>query len=205
MRDALAKISPNTRYLILLILGVFFSFLLFMQFISPLRDDTQKVETQLLQANTRLAAIQTFAGQNKDYESFLKIQTLKVEEVKKKLPDTVTIPELVAEYSKLAMVNGIVLESLKPPTEVKQQDKGGAFALPLKLTLSGDYFHLVEFLQQVENGTRFTSIQSVDFSSDGKGALKMNADFVVYSLKNPKPPVVNAKTPVAKAAAEKSK
>ena len=59
MRDALAKISPNTRYLILLILGVFFSFLLFMQFISPLRDDTQKVETQLLQANTRLAAIQT--------------------------------------------------------------------------------------------------------------------------------------------------
>lgn len=203
MSEYLAKISLNTRYLILLMLAVFFAFLVYMQFISPLRDDTQKVETQLLQTNTRLAAIQTFAGQNKDYEASLKIQTLKVEEAKKKLPDTVTIPELVAEYSKLAMVNKVVLESLKPPTEVKQ-DKGGAFAVPLKLTLSGDYFNLVEFLQQVEKGTRFTTIQSVDFSSDGKGALKMNADFVVYALKNPKPPAANAKAPAAQASPVKT-
>ena len=92
MSEYLAKISLNTRYLILLILTVFFAFLISMQFILPLRDDTAKVETQLLQANTRLAAIQTFAAQNKDYDAFLKIQTLKVEETKKKLPDTVTIP-----------------------------------------------------------------------------------------------------------------
>ena len=175
-----------------------------MQFIIPLRDDTAKIENRLLQANTRLAAVQTFAGQNKDYDAFLKIQTLKLEEVKKKLPDTVTIPELVAEYSKLAMVNKVTLESLKPPTEVKQ-DKGGAFAVPLKLTLSGDYFNLVEFLQQVEKGTRFTTIQSVDFSSDGKGSLKMNAEFVVYALKNPKPSAAKTKIPAAQPTASKKK
>ena len=204
MSEYLSKISLNTRYLVLLILAAFFAFMVSMQFISPLRDDTAKVETQVLQANTRLAAIQTFAGQNKDYDAFLKIQTLKVEEAKKKLPDTVTIPELVAEYSKLAMVNKVTLESLKPPTEVKQ-DKGGAFAVPLKLTLSGDYFNLVEFLQQVEKGTRFATIQSVDFSSDGKGSLKMNADFVVYALKNPKPSTANAKAPAAQAVPAKAK
>ena len=142
MNEYLSKISLKTRYLTLLILTAFFAFMVTMQFISPLRDDTSKVETQLLQTNTRLAAIQTFAGQNKDYDAFLRIQTLKVEEAKKKLPDTVTVPELVAEYSKLAMVNNVVLESMKPPTEIKQ-DKGGAFAVPLKLSLSGDYFNLV--------------------------------------------------------------
>ena len=203
MSDYLAKISANTRYFILLILTSFFAFLLFVQFIMPLREDTAKVENQLLQANTRLAAIQTFADQNKDYDAFLKIQTLKVEETKKKLPDTVSIPELVAEYSKLAMVNNVVLESMKPPTEIKQ-DKGGAFAVPLKLSLSGDYFNLVEFLQQVEKGARFTTIQSVDFSSDGKGSLKMNADFVVYALKNPKPQAANAKAPAAQATPAKA-
>ncbi|MGL5206507.1 MAG: type 4a pilus biogenesis protein PilO [Acidaminococcaceae bacterium] len=202
MSEYLEKISVNTRYLILLIFTVFFAFFVYMQFISPLRDDTQKVENQLLQVNTRLAAIQTFAVQNKDYDSFLKIQTLKVEEAKKKLPDTVTIPELVAEYSKLAMVNKVVLESLKPPTEVKP-DKGGAFAVPLKLTLSGDYFNLVEFLQQVEKGNRFTTIESVDFSSDGKGSLKMNADFVVYTLNNPKQAAASSKATAAKQAPEK--
>ena len=203
MSDYLAKISANTRYFILLILTSFFAFLLFVQFIMPLREDTGKVENQLLQANTRLAAIQTFADQNKDYDAFLKIQTLKVEETKKKLPDTVTIPELVAEYSKLAMVNKVTLESLKPPTEVKQ-DKSGAFAVPLKLTLSGDYFNLVEFLQQVEKGTRFATIQSVDFSSDGKGTLKMNADFVVYALKNAKQQSATAKIPAVQTSPTKA-
>ena len=201
MNEYLAKISLNARYSILLILTMFFAFLIYMQFIMPLRDDTAKVEAQLLQANTRLAAIQTFAAQNKDYDVFLNIQTLKVEETKKKLPDTVAIPELVAEYSKLAMVNNVVLESLKPPTEIKQE-KGGAFDVPLKLSLSGDYFNLVEFLQQVEKGTRFTTIQSVDFSSDGKGSLKMNADFVVYALKNSKPQA-NVKSPDGAAAPAK--
>ena len=202
MSDYLAKISANTRYFILLILTSFFAFLLFVQFIMPLREDTAKVENQLLQANTRLAAIQTFADQNKDYDAFLKIQTLKVEETKKKLPDTVSIPELVAEYSKLAMVNNVVLDSLKPPAEIKQ-DKG-AFAVPLKISLSGDYFNLVEFLQQIEKGTRFASIQSVDFASDGKGSLRMNADFVVYALKNAKQQSATAKIPAVQTSPTKA-
>ncbi len=204
MSEYLSKISINTKYLLMMIFAVFFAFLISMQFIMPLRDDTNKTETQLLQANSRLAAIQTFAAQNSNYDAFLKLQTLKLEETKKKIPDMVTVPELLAEYSQLAQVNKITLESLKPPASIKQSN-GGAFAFPLKLTLSGDYFNLVEFLQQVEKGARFTTLQSVDFSSDGKGTLKMNADFVVYSLKNPKPASNNAKAPVAKAVAAKTK
>ena len=147
MNEYLAKVSAPVRYLILFILASFFMALVAIQFIMPLNEDTKKKEEQLLQANTRYAALQTFATQNQDYEALLKIQNLKVSEAKKRLPDAVTIPELVAEYSKLALVNGIILESLKPPTEVKP-DKGGAFAVPLKMTLSGDYFKIVEFLQQ---------------------------------------------------------
>lgn len=202
MNEYLAKVSAPVRYLILFMLALFFMALVAIQFIMPLNEDTKKKEEQLLQANTRYAALQTFATQNQDYEGLLKIQNLKVSEAKKRLPDAVTIPELVAEYSKLALVNGIVLESLKPPTEVKP-DKGGAFAVPLKMTLSGDYFKLVEFLQQVELGTRFTTLQGVNFSADGKGALKMDADFVVYALKNPKPAPIKAKAPAAKPVAAK--
>lgn len=202
MNEYLAKVSAPVRYLILFILASFFMALVAIQFIMPLNEDTKKKEEQLLQANTRYAALQTFATRNQDYEALLKIQNLKVSEAKKRLPDVLTIPELVAEYSKLALVNGIILESLKPPTEVKP-DKGGAFAVPLKMTLSGDYFKLVEFLQQVELGTRFTTLQGVNFSADGKGTLKMDADFVVYALKNPKPAASKAKAPAAKPVAAK--
>lgn len=187
MKELLSEISVNTRYMLLFLLALVFSSLIVLEFVLPLRAETAKAESQLQQANAKLAAIQTFAGQNKDYAPFLKLQTLKLEEAKKKLPDTVTVPELVSEYARLASVNGLSLDSLKPPAEVKAE-KSGVFPLPLKMTVSGDYFKLVEFLQQIENGTRFTNIKTVDFAADNKGLLKMNADFTVYTLKNPKPP-----------------
>ena len=50
---------------------------------------------------------------DKDYAPFLKLQTLKLEEAKKKLPETVTVPELVSEYASLRP-DGLSLDSLKP-------------------------------------------------------------------------------------------
>ena len=191
MKEQLKAVSPNTRYLLILLLSLSVSILIYMQFILPLGLDKQKLDNDLLQMNTKLALVQTFAGQNQNYENSLHIRTLQLEVSKRKLPDTVTVPELVTEYDTLAQANGITLDSLKPPNEAKT-DKSSMYAIPVKLTLSGDYFNLIRFLQQVETGERFTTIQGVDFTSDDKGILKMNADFVVYAFKNPNPPAKKA-------------
>lgn len=191
MKEQLKAVSPNTRYLLILLVSLSVSILIYMQFILPLGLDKQKLDNDLLQMNTKLALVQTFAGQNQNYENSLHIRTLQLEVSKRKLPDTVTVPELVTEYATLAQANGITLDSLKPPNEAKT-DKSSMYAIPVKFTLSGDYFNLIKFLQQVETGERFTTIQGVDFTSDDKGILKMNADFVVYAFKNPNPPAKKA-------------
>ncbi|HIU64357.1 MAG TPA: type 4a pilus biogenesis protein PilO [Candidatus Avacidaminococcus intestinavium] len=191
MKEQLAKISPEMRSVLLLLLAVIVAILVYAQFILPLTLEKENFDNQILMENTKLAAIQTFADKNANYEAYLHKKTLELEVSKQQLPDTVTIPELVAEYSTLAEQTTVVLETLKPPSAVKA-DKAGLFVIPIKVTLTGDYFNLVKFLQQVEMGKRFTSIQSVDFTANEQGVLTMDADFIVYSLKNPNPPVANA-------------
>lgn len=174
------NLSENAKY------GAFFAIALllcaavFVLIIRPLQNDRATIATQILQANTRLAKLQTFASQNQDYDSLLKIQKLKLEQAKKKLPDTVALPELIAEFTKLSDANGISLTSIVPLQSVKV---GTAYGLPVNMTLSGDFFRMVNFLQQVENGDRFVTLQGTKFTVEQDGNLEMTANFLFYATK----------------------
>lgn len=99
-----------------------------------------------------------------------------------------TVPELVQEYSNLTQEAGIQFKSVKPPSG-KLQQKNGAYEVPINIAISGNYYKIVDFLQKVENGTRFakldkTSVSAVTSNNDTSGNLDMTAEFTVYSLKN---------------------
>jgi HAE1 family hydrophobic/amphiphilic exporter-1 len=108
-------------------------------------------------------------------------------EAKKLLPDIVTVPELVQEYSNLSKECGIQFKSVKPPSgNLKQVN--GAYEVPLNISISGNYYKMVEFLQKVENGTRFAKLNKASVNTvkenDASGNLDMTAEFTVYSLKD---------------------
>lgn len=189
------KISENTKYLLLFLVTLLTVVLLFVEVIFPLQAENTQKERDLQLANARLAQLQTFAGQNQDYEALAKLQNLKLAEAKKKLPDYVTVPELMAEYSKLADVNGVKLESIQPSKISKENN---IFVLPLKITVSGDYFKMVEFLQQIETGTRFVTLRGASFNGEKAGNIKTSADFVVYSLQGNTPATKNKGAAVPK-------
>ena len=107
--------------------------------------------------------------------------------LKKLLPDIVTVPELVQEYSNLSKECGIQFKSVKPPSgNLKQVN--GAYEVPLNISISGNYYKMVEFLQKVENGTRFAKLNKASVNTvkenDASGNLDMTAEFTVYSLKD---------------------
>lgn len=181
------NMSENSKYSLLLLAAVLLFVIVGFYIVQPLREDIQKNEQELTQAQQRLAGYQTFAEQNKDYNTFAAKQEEYLLEAKKMLPDTVSIPELVQEYSDLSKASGIEFKSVKPPvTELKQV--GGAYEIPLNISISGNYFKMVEFLQKVENGARFARLNqtSIDAANenDSSGNLNMSANFTVYSLKN---------------------
>ena len=176
------SLSNNMKFGLLF----FFSFILccviYVKLILPISNDRVTMANKLTMANTRLAALQTFAGQNQDYDSLLKIQNMKVAAAKKKIPDIVAVPELVGEYNKIAEQAKVNLISVKPDKGIKEKNY---FKLPITVTIEGDYFRLITFLQQVDNGDRFVTLESTKFSSSKAGNnLTMDARFVVYCLQN---------------------
>jgi len=174
--------SENVKYGILFFITLIACIFIYIFVITPLSKDRTALANKLTIENTKLAALQTFAGQNQNYEALLKIQKAKVEQARKKLPDTVAVPDLISEYNKLAENNNIFLKSLKPDQAVKV---GQVFEMPVEMTLQGDYFKIITFLQQVENGERFVTLQGTEFDADKSGQdLNMKAKFTVYALKN---------------------
>ena len=174
-----SNMSENSKYSLLLLGSVLLLVFVVLYIMQPLREDIQKNEQELTQAQQRLASYQTFAEQNKDYNAFA--------EAKKLLPDIVTVPELVQEYSNLSKECGIQFKSVKPPSgNLKQVN--GAYEVPLNISISGNYYKMVEFLQKVENGTRFAKLNKASVNTvkenDASGNLDMTAEFTVYSLKD---------------------
>ena len=173
-----SNMSENSKYSLLLLGSVLLLVFVVLYIMQPLREDIQKNEQELTQAQQRLASYQTFAEQNKDYNAFA---------AKQVLPDIVTVPELVQEYSNLSKECGIQFKSVKPPSgNLKQVN--GAYEVPLNISISGNYYKMVEFLQKVENGTRFAKLNKASVNTvkenDASGNLDMTAEFTVYSLKD---------------------
>ena len=171
--------SENAKYGIYFVIILIGCIMLYFETIRPLSIERATLDAKISLANTQLAELQTFATQNQDYDGLLKIQNLKLAQAKKKLPDKIAVPDLISEYSKLADANNIALVGLSPKNYIKA---GSAFALPLEMKLSGDYFHLINFLQQVETADRFVNLQSAKFGVQQNGALDLTANFVVYAL-----------------------
>ena len=90
-----SNMSENSKYSLLLLGSVLLLVFVVLYIMQPLREDIQKNEQ-------RLASYQTFAEQNKDYNAFAAKQEGYLAEAKKLLPDIVTVPELVQEYSNLS-------------------------------------------------------------------------------------------------------
>ena len=172
--------SNNMKFGVLFFVAFILCCGIYVKLILPLSNDRTTMTNKLALANTRLAALQTFAGQNQDYDSLLKIQNMKVAAAKKKIPDVVAVPELVGEYNKIAEQANVNLISVKPDKASKEKTY---FKMPITVTLEGDYFRLITFLQQVDTGDRFVTLDSTKFSSTKSGNnLTMDARFIVYCL-----------------------
>ena len=107
-----SNMSENSKYSLLLLGSVLLLVFVVLYIMQPLREDIQKNEQELTQAQQRLASYQTFAEQNKDYNAFAAKQEGYLAEAKKLLPDIVTVPELVQEYSNLSKECGIQFKSV---------------------------------------------------------------------------------------------
>lgn len=177
-------LSQNSKYSLFLLGSVVLFILVLIFVVTPLYKDNQKNSVTLATKRQQLAAYQTFAQQNSDYTSFETTQRLKMQRAQLLVADQVSIPEVLRDYSRKAEHTGVSLVNVKSPAPNEIKKEGNAFAVPLKVKVTGNYYKIVDFLQQVEAGDRYAKLQQVGINgNEANGDLTMDAALTVYSLK----------------------
>lgn len=177
-------ISQNSKYALFLLGSVILFMIVLVFVVMPLYQDNQKNTLALTSKRQKLAAYQTFAQQNRDYETFAAGQRFKLQQAQKHIPDQVSIPDVLRDYSGKADHSGVSIVNIKTPTATEIVKEGNAFAVPLKVKLTGNYYKMVDFLQQIEAGDRYAKLQQVGINgNEANGDLTMDTQLTVYSLK----------------------
>lgn len=178
--------NENSKYSLMLLIAIVVLVGVAFYFVAPLRQDIDSKQKELTVKQQNLASYQTFATANKDYDTFIKNKKAILAVATEKLPDTVAVSELVKEFSELSKSKGVSLLSVAPPKEESKQ-VGGAYEVPLKLSVQGNYYKIIDFLQKIEHGARLIVVKQMSVTaanaSKNNGDLNISADFVAYSLK----------------------
>ena len=176
--------SENSKYAFYLLLAVVLLVLAMFVVVSPLRDSMAQKRMQLMEKQQKLAAYQTFASQHKDYEAFEKEQKQRMGQVQLQLPDYVEVPEVLRHYYHLSEATNTTIESVKTPAVSSIKQQNGVYVVPFSVKLKGGYYNTVDFLQEIERGVRYASLQQVKVDgNESTGDVSMTAQLTVFSLK----------------------
>jgi len=92
------------------------------------------------------------------------------------LPYQLETGKFLAELQQLAVDKGIVLHAAAPGAVA---GKAGCRQLPLRVTIAGDYFSLLDFLQGLEEMERFSSVDELELHSE-EGRLSCQLLIHIY-------------------------
>jgi hypothetical protein len=163
----LALLLAGAALLVLVLAGWFLV-------VSPPRSKAASLDTEIVDANGKLAATEAFMQSPAAHESEADLRRLRVA-----LPDDVEMSDILGQLAWAARVSGVRIDSITPSAAVPAS---GAQAVPIALSVKGRYFRLAKFMRLlraqagVENGKvhakgRLYAIDNVALSSDDKGGL----------------------------------
>jgi Tfp pilus assembly protein PilO len=131
--------------------------------ISPRRADAADIRLQVDKADAQAATLNVEISQLKVDFADLPKQKAKLKAIKKQLPPGANIPALVRQLQNLAAQSGLSLDSIAPgaPTVVLPADvvappattapgAGALVAVPMTVTLTGDYFEASLFVKRLQ-------------------------------------------------------
>lgn len=152
-----------------------------LMFLSPSRQRLSQVETQGEVLQRRFAENAVFtAGLDARVEQLQRMQS-KSDELLRQLPRASEMPGLLEDIARLALANGLVVESVMPLDERPQ-----AFYVeqPVQLGVTGGYHDLATFVSALGGLSRMTTVRDVALQRDG-GLLRLDLLATTYWLARP--------------------
>ncbi|MCZ3390184.1 MAG: type 4a pilus biogenesis protein PilO [Actinomycetia bacterium] len=144
--------------------------------VADLNTQTQAQESQNSAAQTQLAVLKQ---ENKD----LPQKQAELAELQTKIPETAALPTYVREMQDIGRKSGVAFTSMTPTPPVPTGGvvlEGGALppdqlaALNVDMVVTGSYFEITKFMNELETGSRYTLVSgfSIDSATSAEAGKK---------------------------------
>jgi type IV pilus assembly PilO-like protein len=145
-------------------------------FVSPQSSKASTLETQIGDANLKLATTQSFLQSPDSKQSVTDLRRLR-----RAIPDDVEMSEILRELAWASRASGVRIQSITPSQPVAST---GAQAVPIALSVKGRYFRMAKFMHLlrleagVKDGKPYSSgrlygIDSISLSTGDKSGVIM--------------------------------
>ena len=136
------------------------------------------------QQNTELQKVKLVEGfvlAHPNPEQYLLELDNKMMQLDKAFPENPEMSSFLVESQQLAQEGGVQLGYLKAGNI---DNKTGYQQLDVELAITGDYLHIMDFLNRLENGSRFINVTTIAMQV-GKDGLTSKLSAKIYSHKAP--------------------
>jgi Tfp pilus assembly protein PilO len=160
--------------------------------VSPQGKKASALDAQAATVQQQIASNLAAAAKARQTPTVPQIKVAAVYKLAKAMPSTPDIPDLLIELSQVARDSGVTLDSLSPNAPALDPVTGQT-AVPVGLTVSGDFYTITDLLYRLRNFVwvrggaleatgRLFSVDSVTLGPGGKGNNSLTASVNVSAF-----------------------
>lgn len=163
--------KEKVRFLSALCLLIIISCLFYLLLYLPQLDKIAVQQERLVEKEESIRRAESFHEAHADTEEYERTMLANMQAADARLPDAMQQGDFLSMLQAAALKQGILLRGVVPGQE---EQKTGYKAKPVQLTIEGNYFQLLDFLQELESEARFVRLDSMVIDKaarDGRGLL----------------------------------
>lgn len=147
----------------------------------PQQAEIHSLEKALSETEKKIAAVETFAGQNSDSQKLKDQFRQKLLLTEQLLPDNMSMGEFLVELERTAEASKVQIGQVQPAQAIQ---RNGYQETLITMTVRGDYFMVLDFLRRIEGGKRFLALSSISLQSKSGDFLEGKLTVLVYHYSN---------------------
>lgn len=144
--------------------------------LGPARVRLQQAQAQEMALQRQLAESAVLASELEERARQLQLKQAQVEGLLRQLPGGPQMPSMLEDIARLALANGLVIESVLPQDE---QMRPLYAEQPVQIGLTGAYHDLASFVSALADLSRFTTVHEMRLQADGR-LLRLDLQARIY-------------------------
>ena len=146
--------------------------------IIPQWDRIAALRNALKVEQVQVAGITSYVEHNSDLDKQYVELRQKLDQTSLLLPEQSDIGSFLVQLEQVAKASKVVLGQVQPSQPVV---KTGYYEIPVTITVSGNYFQVLDFMSRIEGMKRFVAVSSMSLKPKTGDVLDGNIAVIIYA------------------------